>query len=125
MAGSSGGLQVTLAEVKRLLDCEVIWGDDLMDTEVEACFAADLMSDVLAFSRSGALLVTGLASIQSVHTADVADLKAIVFVHDKRPDPSVVEVARLNKIPLLTTRRLMFEACGLLFEGGLAPAGRD
>jgi len=116
---------MTLAEIRRLLDCEVICGHDLMDTEVGACFAADLMSDVLAFSRSGALLVTGLASIQSVHTADVADLKAILFIHDKRPGPTVVEVARQNKLPLLTTRRFMFEACGLLFDHGLRPAGRD
>jgi hypothetical protein len=116
---------MTLAEIKHLLECQVICCDDMMDTEVKACFAADLMSDVLAFSRSGALLVTGLASIQSVHTADVADLKAIVFVHDKRPDQSVVEIARLNKIPLLTTRRFMFEACGLLFDHGLKAASRE
>ncbi|MFB3854375.1 MAG: DRTGG domain-containing protein [Vicinamibacterales bacterium] len=116
---------MTLAEIKRLLDCEVICGEDLLDTEVSACFAADLMSDVLAFSRSGALLVTGLASVQSVHTADVADLKAILFVHDKRPEAPVVELARLNKIPLMTTRRFMFETCGLLFDNGLKPASRD
>ena len=114
-----------LGEIKRLLDCEVIFGHEMMDTEVSVCFAADLMSDVLAFSRAGAILVTGLTSIQSVHTADVADLKAILFIHDKRPAPAVVEVARQNNIPLLTTRRFMFETCGLLFDSGLKPAGRD
>ena len=114
-----------LGEIKRLLDCEVISGHEMMDTEVSGCFAADLMSDVLAFSRSGAILVTGLTSVQSVHTADVADLKAILFIHDKRPAPTVVEVARHNGIPLLSTRRFMFEACGLLFDHGLRPAGKD
>ncbi len=116
---------MTLADIRRLLDCEVICGHDLMDTEVSACCAAALMSDVLAFSHSGALLVTGLASIQSVHTADIADLKAILFVHDKRPAPTVVEVARHNGLPLLTTRRFMFEACGLLHRHGLKAAGKD
>jgi predicted transcriptional regulator len=114
-----------LAEIKRLLDCEVISGHEMMDTEVSGCFAADLMSDVLAFSRSGAILVTGLTSIQSVHTADVADLKAILFIHDKRPAPTVVEVARQNGLPLLSTRRFMFETCGLLHRHGLKAAGRD
>jgi predicted transcriptional regulator len=116
---------MTLGEITRLLDCEVICGHELMDTEVSVCFAADLMSDVLAFSRSGALLVTGLTSIQSVHTADVADLKAILFIHDKRPAQTVVEVARHTNIPLLTTRRFMFETCGLLYTHGLKVAGRD
>jgi predicted transcriptional regulator len=110
---------MTLGEIARLLDCSVISGEDLLETEVESCFAADLMSDVLAFSHAGALMVTGLASIQSVHTADVADLKAILFVHDKRPTPTVVEIARQQGLPLLTTRRLMFETCGLLFRHGL------
>jgi predicted transcriptional regulator len=115
-----------LAEIRQLLDCDVIYGEDLLDTtEVHSCFAADLMSDVLAFSRSGALLVTGLTSLQSVHTADVADLAAILFVHDKRPGDPVVEVARHKKIPLLTTRRLMFETCGLLFGHGLQTVGKE
>jgi predicted transcriptional regulator len=115
-----------LAEIRELLECEVIYGEDLLEhTEIESCFAADLMSDVLAFSRSGALLVTGLTSLQSVHTADIADLTAILFIHDKRPGNPVVEVARHKKIPLLTTRRFMFETCGLLFDHGLKAAGRE
>ncbi len=115
-----------LAEIRRLLECDVLYGDDLLEkTEVDTCFAADLMSDVLAFSRSGALLVTGLTSLQSVHTADIADLTAILFIHDKRPGVAVVDVARHKRIPLLTTRRFMFEACGLLFDHGLKPAGKD
>jgi predicted transcriptional regulator len=115
-----------LAEVRRLLDCDVLYGEDLLETiEVDSCFAADLMSDVLAFSRSGALLVTGLTSLQSVHTADIADLTAILFIHDKRPNGPVVDLARHKHIPLLTTRRFMFEACGLLFDHGVRPAGKD
>ncbi len=117
---------MTLAEIRRLLDCKVIVGEDLLEqTQVTSCFAADLMSDVLAFSRPGALLVTGLTSLQSVHTADIADLPAILFIRDKRPDGSVADVARHKRIPLLTTRRYMFETCGLLFDHGLKAAGKD
>jgi predicted transcriptional regulator len=115
-----------LAEIRRLLDCEVICGEEWLEAiDVESCFAADLMSDVLAFSRAGALLVTGLTSLQSVHTADIADLTAILFIHDKRPGGPVVDVARQKKIPLLTTRRFMFETCGLLFDHGVKAAGKD
>ncbi|MBE3072848.1 MAG: transcriptional regulator [Acidobacteria bacterium] len=116
---------MTLGEIRDLLDCEVICGGGQLDIEVTACFAADLMSDVLAFSRAGALLVTGLTSIQSVHTADVAEMRAILYVHDKRPAESVADVARQKQIPLLTTRRFMFEACGLLYRHGLAAADKE
>lgn len=115
---------MTLGQIRDLLDCHVIWGLDLLDTEVGECFAADLMSDVLAFSRSGAVLVTGLTSIQSVHTADVADLKAIIYIHDKRPADAVIGLARQRGIPLLATRRFMFETCGMLFSHGLRPADK-
>ncbi len=116
---------MTLGEIARLLECRVISGHELLGTEVDACFAADLMSDVLAFSRAGALMVTGLASIQSIHAADVADLKAILFVHGKRPEPTVIDAARRKGLPLLTTPRLMFETCGLLFGLGLKAAGKE
>ena len=111
-----------LSEIAQLLGCEIIVGDLAQDADIKLCFAADLLSDVLAFSSSDAILLTGLASIQSVHTADVADLRAIIFVHDKRPGPQVVDLARSKKIPLLTTKHNLFDACGVLHDGGLKGA---
>lgn len=114
-----------MEEIARLLECSVISGDDLLGVEVGSCFAADLMSDVLAYSRSGALLVTGLASIQSIHAADVADFKGILYVHDKRPEPAVVEMARRKGLPLLSTPLFMFETCAVLFNNGLRAAEKE
>jgi predicted transcriptional regulator len=114
-----------LLELINLLRCRVIWGEDLLsETEVQACFAADLMSDVLAFSEPGALLVTGLASIQSVHTADVADLRAILFVGDKTPGQPVLDLALQRRIPLLATTHTMFDACAALQAAGLKASDR-
>ncbi len=118
-------MTMRLRDVAELLECEVVSGGGELDRlEINACFAADLMSDVLAFSRAGALLVTGLASLQAVHTADVADLAAVLFVSGKRPPPPVVELAFENRLPLLSTALSMFEACGRLFRMGLSPAAR-
>ncbi|MBI5533493.1 MAG: hypothetical protein HY898_12305 [Deltaproteobacteria bacterium] len=111
-----------LSEIQKLLNCELISDALSSDPDIEQCFAADLMSDVLAYSTSEAILITGLSSIQSVHTADVADLRAIIFVHDKRPGPQVVELARNKKIPLLTTKLNLFDACGVLHGKGLKGA---
>ena len=112
-----------LTEIAGLLECEVLLGEEHLDTiEVRSCFAADLMSDVLRFSDSGALLITGLTSLQSIHTADVADLAAILFVSNKTPGQATIDLARTRNIPLLTTPRDMFDACGVLHRAGLAPA---
>jgi predicted transcriptional regulator len=112
-----------LSEIAGLLDCRVVVGAERLGTiEVRACFAGDLMSDVLRYSHSGALLITGLTSVQSIHTANVADLTAIVFVSSKTPAAEIVELARAKDIPLLTTSRGMFDACGVLYGSGLAAA---
>ncbi|HUK12887.1 MAG TPA: DRTGG domain-containing protein [Thermoanaerobaculaceae bacterium] len=113
-----------LRSVASLLDCEVVCCHEMLDLQVFSCFAADLMSDVLAFSLPNALLITGLTSVQAVHTADVADCKGILFVCDKRPSPEALELARNREIPLLATRRTTFECCGILFQRGLTAATR-
>ncbi len=112
-----------LRRIAELLDCDVLLGGErLDDLEIEAFFAADLMSDVLRFSHAGTLLITGLASVQSVQTADVADLAAILFVASKRPNGPTLEMAREKGIPLLTTSHGMFDACGILHRAAVSQA---
>ena len=82
------------------------------------------MSDVLAFAPNGALLVTGLASSQMVHTANVADLGAIVLVGGKRPGDEALAIARRHELPLLLTARSLFDVCGLLSEKDCEPRPR-
>jgi len=112
-----------LRKISVLLECEVLMGHErLDDLDVGACFAADLMSDVLRFSHAGTMMITGLTSVQSVQTADVADLAAILFVGNKRPNGVTLQLAREKGIPLLTTPHNMFDACGILYAAHLAPA---
>ena len=89
--------------------------------EVHTAFAADLMSDVLAFADAGCLLLTGLTNPQVVRTADVGGLTAIVFVRGKTPSQEAAEMAKELDIPLFSTPHTLFEACGLLFAKGLKP----
>lgn len=113
---------MTLDDIQKLLDAEVITGKDHLGREVNHAFAADLLSDVLAIARKGAdgaLLITGNLTPQVVYTADVVDLGAILFVRGKRPTEMMVELANQMEIPLLMTRYIMFETCGRLYQRGL------
>ncbi|MGC8793973.1 MAG: DRTGG domain-containing protein [Bryobacteraceae bacterium] len=110
---------MTLDDIRRILNCEVLCGDDDLDREVTAGCGADLMSDVLAFAKPGTVLLTGLTNVQAVRTADIADIKAIVFVRGKLPDRETIELGKDKGIPLLATRFTMFEACGRLWAAGL------
>jgi predicted transcriptional regulator len=108
-----------LSEVINLLECKVAAGKKNIDLSVDEICAADLMSDVLAFTTPGSVLLTGLTNVQSVITAHVAEIKAIVYVRGKKPDGDAVKLADQKGIPLLTSPLSMYAACGRLFERGL------
>jgi predicted transcriptional regulator len=114
-----------LAQVIELLDCEVLAGAKNLKISFDTVFAADLMSDVLAFTAPGSLLLTGLTNVQSVITGHVAEVKAIVYVRGKKPDADAVRLAEQKGLPLLATQLSMFTACGRLFAGGLRPNGDE
>jgi hypothetical protein len=103
-----------LHAIGELLDCEVLVGEGLEELEVDTAVASDAMSAVLAAPHPRALMVTGLTNIQSVRTALIAYIPAIVYVRGGRPDEKTTRLAREKKIVLLSTQKGMFESCGLL-----------
>ena len=105
---------MTLDQVRELLSAEVIYGDEHLDKEVPCVYSCDLMSDVLHSIAPGAMLLTGLTNIQVVRTAEMAEVFAICFVRNKRPDETTVAAAAENDLPILTTNLSMYEACGRL-----------
>jgi predicted transcriptional regulator len=116
---------VRLAEIKEILDAEVIIGEDKLDIEINTAFSADLMSDVLAFSRSGCLLITGLANPQTVRAAYALDIAAILVCRGKPLSDKFLELSQELGIPILSTKYIMFETCGRLFEKGIIGCIRE
>ncbi len=108
-----------LKEVKEILEAELLVGEESLDIEVKMACGADLLSDVLAFTKSGSLLLTGLIHPQVIRTAEIAEIKAVCFVRGKRPQPELVELAKEKDIPLLCTSLPMYESCGRLYNSGL------
>ena len=109
---------MTLDEIARMLRCETLSTAD-HDVDVAVVVASDGMSEILAFHRPHALMLTGLTNIQSVRTAMVADVSAIVYVRGKRPQSNVIDLARRSGIPILATTLGMFDCCGKLYQEGL------
>ncbi len=90
---------------------------------VDLACGADLMSDVLAFTHAGTLLLTGLTNPQVVRTAEMAGIKAIVFVRGKMPPPETIALAEKKDIPLLASPLTLYESCGRLYAHGLQGCG--
>ncbi len=111
---------MNLGEIREVIKAEYVVDPGASDKKrVTMACGSDLMSDVLAFIKSGALLLTGLTNPQAVRTAEMADIVAICFVRGKNPPEETVRLAREKGIPLLATRLPMYEACGRLYEHGL------
>ena len=108
-----------LSMIKEILDATVLTGGEHLDREVLAACGSDFMSDVLAYVKDQALLLTGLVNPQVVRTADMMDMKCIVFVRGKVPDQSILALAQDRGIVVMTTQLRMYTACGLLFTHGL------
>ena len=108
-----------LSDIKEILNATVLWGEDHLDREVMSACGSDFMSDVLAFVKNQALLLTGLVNPQVVRTADMVEMKCIVFVRGKVPGQDIVDLAADRDIEDKTSPNRMYEACGLLYYNGL------
>ena len=111
---------MTVRDIIKVLDAELLYGtDELLDQEVAHACGSDMMSDVLAFVKDQAVLLTGLINTQAVRTAEMMDMSCVILVRGKDPQESVLELAEDRDICILKTEHTLFCACGLLYEHGI------
>ncbi len=109
-----------LSEVKQILQAQVLCGEDWLDRDINTACGSDFMSDVLAYTHTGGgLLLTGLVNPQVVRTADMTDMKCVIFVRGKVPGESILRLAREREIVIMTTPERMYTSCGKLYRNGL------
>jgi predicted transcriptional regulator len=110
-----------LKEVERVLNARVVCGDKDLDREIGFAFSSDLMSDVLTLKSNNLLLVTGLANVQTIRTAEMSDISNIIFVRNKKVTEEMIRLAKENQIVLLECEYSMFKTSGLLYQAGIRP----
>jgi len=108
-----------LRDMLPLIDGQLLSKKVSLDTDVDYGAAADLMSDVLAFAKTNAVLLTGLTNSQVIRTAEMAGAAAVIFVRGKQPASDTLKLAEEKGIPLIVCKYTMFEACGKLYGAGL------
>ncbi|MDD2296487.1 MAG: DRTGG domain-containing protein [Sphaerochaetaceae bacterium] len=112
---------MTLHEVVEVVQGTVICGRENLSREIHLGFASDLMSDVLTLLADDILLITGLSNNQAIRTAEMSDILQILFVRNKQPTKTMIDLAIEHEITIITTPYSMFRASGLLFNHGLKP----
>jgi hypothetical protein len=112
---------LTLAEAARIAKAEIVVDAADGERPLSGCFAADLMSDVLAFARSDSVLVTGLTTDQTIRTVTIKHLAGVIVVEGKEIGSEMAEAALEHDVPVYRTPLSKYETCGLLLQAGLRP----
>ena len=112
---------MNIKQIAELIQGQILCNDNGDETNVERAFASDLMSDVLTLNTDSLLLVTGLANMQTIRTAEMAEIKNILFVRNKKPSEEMIQLANRENINIIICSKSMFKTCGELYKAGLNP----
>lgn len=110
-----------IQKIQELTDATLVCGVFEPDKKVCSAFASDLMSDVLTLDCNEVVLITGLCNLQTIRTAEMAELTCILFVRGKKVTPEMQELADEHDIVLLETEYSMYRTVGILYSNGLKP----
>lgn len=115
-----------IKECARILDAKIMVESPDENLDIKVACGSDLMSDVMAFAcSSNEMMLTGLVNPQTIRTAEMMDVKAVVFVRGKMPDENMCNLAREKGICLLSTPLPMFTSCGKLYAAGILGKGES
>ena len=114
-----------VSEIMKVLEAELIYGEEFLDRDVISACGSDMMSDVLAYVKEQAVLLTGLVNPQVVRTALMLDMVCIIFVRSKTPSKEMIELAKENGIVMMSTTKTLYNSCGILYSNGLVGVSED
>lgn len=110
---------MVLKDLCKLLEGVAVSGAGKLGEQVEYGFASDLMSDVLTLKKDNFVLITGLANIQAIRTAEMSDVAYMVLCRGKKATDDMVELANENDMLIIESPYSLFKCAGLLWEAGL------
>ena len=114
-----------IREIAEVLSAKVLTPEADLEREVFTACGSDMMSDVLAYVKDQAVLLTGLNNPQVIRTADMMDMVCVVFVRGKVPEQALLDMAEQKDIVVMTTEKTMFYACGMLYDCGFKENAGD
>lgn len=110
-----------IRDLCNLINGTVLCGEQHLDGVVEQAFASDLMSDVLTVKTNEFILITGLANVQAIRTAEMSDTPYLLICRGKEVSEDMLELAADNDMLIISSPFSMFKCAGILYSAGLKP----
>jgi predicted transcriptional regulator len=110
-----------IAEIVSIVNGKILCGEDKLEKDVRYAFSSDLLSDVLTISRTGIVLITGVANLQTVRTAEISEISCVLLVRNKKASGEMIALAREIGLVIVECTGSMFGTSGMLFQAGIKP----
>jgi hypothetical protein len=110
---------VKVGEILKRFELSAATGEKGLDREAGAGYCGDLLSDVMANSKKGALWLTIQSHQNIVAVAVLRELAAIILVNGRVPDEETKTKAQGEGIPILLSPLPAYELAGKLYEIGI------
>jgi hypothetical protein len=107
---------MTLTEVVEKLGLHVLTSKRVGDVKVTGGYTGDLLSDVIANSKTGNLWITMQTHQNVLAVVKLKDLAGIVFVNGRQPDEETTRKADEEYVTVLGTDKSAFSISGQLYQ---------
>jgi predicted transcriptional regulator len=107
---------MTLSEVAKHLDCEILTGNVNLDRDIREGYVSDLLSDVIGYIKEDSIWITIQRHINILGVAKLKDVIAIMIPRSLQIDENVIEKAREEGIAILRDSRSAFDLSGLIYN---------
>ncbi len=107
---------MNLETIVQSLQLSVKFGEGILDSEVRGGYVGDLLSDVMANSRKGDLLITRQIHHNIVAVASLNELAGIILVQGAEPTEATLEKAARERIPILVSNLPAFQVAGRIYR---------
>ncbi len=108
---------MTIKELQTDMNCRAVW-NGWEDREVTGAYTSDLLSDVMARSEEGQVLITIQAHKNTVAVAVLKDLSGIIIASNRPVPDDMIEAARDEEIPVFVTDNNQYETGWRIHELG-------
>ena len=112
---------MNIQEITALTNASLVTGNTAQPGEILRAYSSDLMSDVLTLDTDQLLLISGLANVQLIRTAEIAEITVILLARGKKTTPEMIDMAHKTGLVILESPFSLFRASGVLFTNGLRP----
>jgi len=110
---------MNVRQIMENFNLELCAGDKGLGREVTGGYCGDLLSDVMANSKSNSIWLTIQSHKNILAVAVLKELAAIVLVNGHQPDEETKAKAEEESIPILLSSAPAYQLAGELFNAGV------